>query len=74
MIDKITPEYINQLWQKFDAFKANAEQHDFVKLLIYDTALIPKYNDLQKNWDEDHAKIFARVMLNQVFPAFGIAE
>lgn len=74
MSGTITREYIDQLWQKFEDYKATAEQHEFVKLLMYDSQLIPRYKDLQTNWDTGHAEIFARVMLQQVFPAFGIDE
>lgn len=72
MSPAITSEYIDQLWQKFEDYKATAEQHEFVRLLMYDSQLLPRYKDLQKNWDTGHAEIFVRVMLQKVFPAFGI--
>lgn len=72
MTDTITREDIDHLWQKFEDFKATAEQSQFVALLMYDSMLIPRYQDLQKNWDEGHAQIFARVMTEEVFPKFRI--
>ena len=39
---------------------------------MFDSKLIPAYNDLQKNWNEDHAQKFINGMKNVVFKQFGI--
>ena len=65
-------EQVNEVWEKYNSFKETAEQHDFVKLLMFDSKLIPAYNDLQNNWDDDHAQKFINVMKNVVFKQFGI--
>lgn len=65
-------EQVNEIWEKYNSFKETAEQHDFVKLLMFDSKLIPAYNDLQNNWDDDHAKKFINGMKNVVFKQFGI--
>lgn len=65
-------EQVNEVWEKYNSFKKTAEQHDFVKLLMFDSKLIPAYNDLQNNWDDDHAQKFINAMKNVVFKQFGI--
>jgi len=64
-------EQIEEMWKKYNSFKETAEQHDFVKLIMFDAKLIPAYNDLKKNWNEDHAKKFINGM-NIVFNKLGI--
>lgn len=63
---------VEEVWKKYNDFKETAEQHDFVKLIMFDSKLIPAYNDLQKNWNEDHAQKFINGMKNVVFKHFGI--
>lgn len=63
---------VEEVWKKYNDFKETAEQHDFVKLVMFDSKLIPAYNDLQKNWNEDHAQKFINGMKNAVFKQFGI--
>lgn len=63
---------VEEVWKKYNDFKETAEQHDFVKLVMLDSKLIPAYNDLQKNWNEDHAQKFINGMKNVVFKQFGI--
>ena len=55
---------VEEVWKKYNDFKETAEQHDFVKLVMFDSKLIPAYNDLQKNWNEDHAQKFINGMKN----------
>lgn len=63
---------VEEVWKKYNDFKETAEQHDFAKLIMFDSKLIPAYNDLQKNWNEDHAQKFINGMKNIVFKQFGI--
>lgn len=63
---------VEEVWKKYNDFKETAEQHDFVKLVMFDSKLIPAYNDLQKNWNKDHAQKFINGMKNVVFKQFGI--
>ena len=63
---------VEEVWKKYNDFKETAEQHDFVKLIMFDSKLIPAYNDLQKNWNEDHAQKFINGMKNVVFKQCGI--
>lgn len=63
---------VEEVWKKYNDFKETAEQHDFVKLVMFDSKLIPAYNDLQKNWNGDHAQKFINGMKNIVFKQFGI--
>lgn len=63
---------VEEVWKKYNDFKETAEQHDFVKLVMFDSKLIPAYNDLQKNWNEYHAQKFINGMKNVVFKQFGI--
>lgn len=63
---------VEEIWKKYNDFKETAEQHDFVKLVMFDSKLIPAYNDLQKNWNEDHAQKFINGMKNIVFKQFEI--
>ena len=64
-------EEARRLWQLFDKYKETAEQHEFVRLLMLDTKLVPAWNDLQKNPHEGHAEIFVRVM-KQVLDSLGV--
>ena len=63
---------VEEVWKKYNDFKETAEQHDFVELVMFDSKLSPAYNDLQKNWNEDHAQKFINGMKNIVFKQFGI--
>ena len=64
-------EEVEELWRRYNQFKETAEQHDFVKLIMFDAKLIPAYNDLQKNWSDDHAQKFINGM-HIVFDKLGI--
>ena len=64
-------EKVEEMWAKYNAFKETSEQHDFVKLIMFDMRLVPAYNDLQKNWDNNHAQTFINGM-NIVFNKLGI--
>lgn len=65
-------DYIKELWSKFNQYKENAEQHEFVRLFMLDSQLVPAYNDLINNYTDEHADIFIQVMENKVFPMFEI--
>lgn len=62
---------VNSLWDKYLNYKVTAEQHEFVQLFILDMKLVPMYNDLKAHYNEDHAKIFIKVM-KQVLKSLGI--
>lgn len=65
-------EKVEALWNRLEQYKATAEQHTFPLLLMIDMKLVPAYNDLKKNWNEEHADIFIRSMENIVFKKLGI--
>ncbi len=65
-------EKVEEVWKKYNDFKENAEQHMFVQLVMYDRMLIPAYNDLQKNWSDEHAEKFINGMTKVVFKKLGI--
>ena len=67
----VTFEQCKKAWDKFSAYKDRAEQHEFVDLLMIDLKFVPLYNDLVKNWDPDHGRIFLNGM-DKVFAHFGI--
>lgn len=64
-------EEVNRYWDAFTKYKETAEQHEFLRLFMLDAKLVPAYNDLQKNYTEEHAEIFIRVM-KKVLDSLGI--
>lgn len=64
-------EEVNKYWDAYNSFKETAEQHDFIRLLMLDSQLIPAYNDLKENYCEEHAEIFIRGM-KKVLASLGI--
>lgn len=66
-------EEIKRMWDAYEKYKETAEQHEFVRLFMMDARLVPAYNDLQKNYTEEHAEIFKRVM-KKVLGSLGIKE
>lgn len=67
-----TKELVETIWEKYNEYKETAEQHEFVQLFLFDSKLVPAYEDLKNNWNIDHANTFIRGMLNTVFPTLGI--
>lgn len=61
----------DSLWNKYINYKETAEQHEFFQLFILDMKLVPMYNDLKIHYNENHAKIFIKVM-NRVLKSLGI--
>lgn len=55
---------IQNLYNKFKAYTERAEQHEFVTLFLYDILFSSAYEDLQKNWNEEHANIFIKHISN----------
>lgn len=53
-------EQIETLYNKFRQYTETAEQHEFPYLLQYDMIISHGYEDLQNNWNEDHADSFIR--------------
>ena len=53
-------ERVEYLWEKYRTYYERAEQHEFAHLVMFDITLIPAYNDLHTNYNEEHAKIFIR--------------
>ena len=72
IIIKNMREKVEEVWKKYNDFKENAEQHMFVQLVMYDRMLIPAYNDLQKNWSDEHAEKFINGMTKVIFKKLGI--
>lgn len=62
---------VNRLWNAYNKYKETAEQYEFVRLLILDSQLIPRYNDLKEHYTEEHAEVFKRVMRN-VLTSLGV--
>lgn len=65
-------EKVENIWKKYNDFKESAEQHMFVQIALFDRMLIPAYEDLQKNWSDDHAQKFINGMEKVVFKKLGI--
>ena len=53
-------EQVEALYSKFRQYTETAEQHEFPYLLQYDMIISPGYEDLQNNWNEEHADSFIR--------------
>ena len=66
-------EEIKRMWDAYEKYKETAEQHEFVRLFMMDARLVSAYNDLQKNYTEEHAEIFKKVM-KKVLDSLGIKE
>ena len=64
-------EIVEYLWKKFDEYKKTAEQHEFIRLFMLDSKLVPAYKDLQTNYNDEHAEIFIRGLSN-VLKALGV--
>ena len=62
---------VEKLWKAFENYKEHAEQHEFIRLAMYDSKLIPAYNDLHENYNDEHVDIFIRGM-KKVLLSFGI--
>ena len=55
-------EKVEYLMEKYNKYKENAEQHEFVNLFMLDMKIEPAYHDLKRNYTEEHAEIFIKVM------------
>ena len=64
-------EQIQKMWERFSQYKETAEQHEFVQLAWFDVRLTAQYEDLQKNWTDDHARLFIK-NLTFAFKTLGI--
>ena len=64
-------EKVKYLWKKFDEYKQKAEQHEFIRLFMLDSKLIPAYKDLQTNYNDEHAEMFIRGLSN-VLTSLGV--
>ncbi len=62
---------IDRLWQVYEEYKKTAEQHEFFKLFMLDSKLVPAYNDLKSNPSKEHSIIFLRCM-RQVLAELGV--
>lgn len=69
---EITLEYCNELMEKFNKYKETAGQHEFPLLLAFDMLLVPVHRDLNRNYNQEHAKAFVRGMKDSVFPKLNI--
>ena len=70
-MSKSKMDIVEDLWKKYSDYKDIAEQHEFFKLFILDNKLIPFYNDLHENYDDNHADMFIRG-LTKVLVSLGI--
>ena len=64
-------EKVEHLWKKYNEYKENAEQHEFVRLFMFDMKLEPAYKDLHENYTKEHAEKFIKIM-KKVLESFGI--
>lgn len=64
-------DIIEILWKKYNDYKETAGQHEFLRLFMLDSKLIPLYNDLQENYDKEHANLFIKIM-NEVLGSLGL--
>lgn len=62
---------VEYLWKKFDEYKQKAEQHEFIRLFMLDSKLIPAYKYLQTNYNDEHAEMFIRGLSN-VLTSLGV--
>ena len=62
---------VEHLWKKFDEYKQRAEQHEFIRLFMLDSKLVPAYKDLQSNYNDEHAEMFIRCLSN-VLKSLGV--
>ena len=66
-------EEVNKLWAAYEKYKETAEQHEFFRLLMIDSKVIPLYNDLKANYTEEHKDIFVRGM-KKILESLGIKD
>ena len=59
---KYTLDQVKTAWDNFIKYTETAEQHEFVKLAMFQMRVEPLYNDLCENWDDHHADIFMKGM------------
>lgn len=59
----ITLEDVTRYMEAYRAYQDRAEQHEFAFLFMLDMKIVPAYNDLVRNWDENHARIFINIMV-----------
>ena len=67
----VTFEQCKTVWDKYTAYKEQAEQHEFLDLMVTEMRFAPLYADLAKNWDPEHGMIFLNAM-QKVLDHFGI--
>lgn len=65
-----TMQDVQDVANRWELTKERAEQHDFPIILFWDMKFTPLYNDLKKNWNEKHAKIFIDGM-NKIIEKLG---
>ena len=68
----VTFEQCKELWDKYEAYKERAEQHEFFKLFLIDRRFIPLYKDLEQNWTPEHGLLFVSALQKVLLDLFGI--
>lgn len=64
--DIITIDVVEQAFERFKKATDRAGQHTFFALFIIHTRLKAMYDDLHKNWDVEHAKLFLKHIENVI--------
>lgn len=54
----VTIEDVDKVWDQFVKYTEEAEQYQFPSLALIQSTAEPLYNDLHKNWNEEHAAVF----------------
>lgn len=62
-------EEVERLYKKYEHAKEGAEQYMFPFIALFDNIIQFEYNDLKKNFDEEHKKLFiknVKIMLTKI--------
>ena len=53
-------EEVKRLYKEYEQAKEGAEQYMFPFIAMFDGIIQFEYNDLKKNFDEEHKKLFIK--------------
>ena len=62
----MTMKDVDAAWDRYTRMKERAEQHDFPDILWHDLRFGPLYEDLRKNFTEEHAVRFVDALNSYV--------
>lgn len=51
---------IENLYKEYEQAKERAEQYMFVLIALFDKTIQDEYNDLKRNFNEEHKKLFVK--------------